>query len=121
MIKISVWLALSCAGFMAMQAVAETPTTHNGITVNAQGQLVQIDEARRAQLVAQLRASMAAAGTPASSGPVRALADGTHAMRVGAEHTAFIVAQTNDDDTLDVRCVLGAQAAADVIAASEIK
>lgn len=119
MIKITVWLALTCAGFLTSQAMAETPTTHNGITVNAQGKLVQINATRRAQLVAQLRASLAASGTPASSGPIRTLPNGTQAMKLGAEHTAFIVAATNADDSLDVRCVLGAQAAADVIAASE--
>ncbi len=122
MIRITAWLAMSWVSVAALQAaVADTPTTHNGITVDAQGQLVHIDEARRAQLVAHLRAAMAAAGTPAKSGPAKALSDGTQALRMGAEHTAFVVAYTNDDDTLEVQCVMGVDAAAQVLAVGETK
>lgn len=109
-------MILAALGACVCGAVADDGALENGIRVDASGRLVSIDPVLRANLIAQLHATLQANGTPAVSGPVRVLADGTESMTLGAEHATFVVSRIAFDDTLETSCVHGAQAAATFLA-----
>lgn len=97
-------------------ASADDGVVGNGFRVDHNGQLVSVDPQLRANLLAQLHASLQALGTPSTSGPVRIVDAGAQAMTLGADHTAFVVSRIDADDKLTTSCVHGAQAAATFLA-----
>ncbi|MFK8016409.1 MAG: hypothetical protein AB8G17_13335 [Gammaproteobacteria bacterium] len=89
-----------------------------GLCATVVADLPEVDPAIKARLLAQLRAELAAGGVPPSSGPLRVHKDGSESMRIGADQVSIVVATTKADGTLQTQCVIGAEAAAEVMASA---
>ena len=115
---------LLCLGLMlcyAMSSVADDGTPKASVVgvdvaIDDQGRVLAIDEATRAALIENLRASYAALGVDAQTGHEKVHADGARSVRLGLDRDMFTVAREAADGGLELSCVQGEEKAAEILA-----
>ena len=107
--------ALVCGGASGDDVPRAASVAGVEVALDENGMPAAVDQLQRRQLIENLRASFAARGVAAQSGPLRISAEGVESMRVGLDRTAISLARVNESCQLELLCVHGDEHAAEFL------